>query len=56
MDQEFKNQYSLTSAGYGYSRIVACCRYLKSNQKDFDLRNTHQKVIDKLYPFLWEAK
>jgi len=37
-------------------RSVACCGYLTSNQRSFNLHNTHQKVIAKLYSFTLRNK
>jgi len=43
--------------GYTYSRNVACCGYLKSNQKVLIYTTTHiKKVIAKLYSFTLRSK
>jgi len=40
--------------GYSYSRTVACCGYLTSNQNALMCTTHIEKVIDKLYSFtLW---
>jgi len=58
---EKENKWSLRLSpifftGFTYSRIVACCGYLTSNQKFKFTQRTSKKQSPNFIPLLWEEK